>query len=395
MLTLELSTFYGDFEELDAQAQLLDTLNQQAGLQVKTRRMHWMTSWSDLISVASLGSGPDVSQIGNTWISSLTGLNAIRAFKAQEAQALGGDLLFPNGKVPAPCWSIPWTSYAFVFCYRKDLLEAEGIDPETAFASQQNTLETVRKLAESSNKGAWLTPFVPSPYPDMLHIAASWVWGSGGELVVTKNNRPQTAFDQPESLDGLAGWLDTYRAVSPSHRLNARDCMSLFREGQTAAVVAGARAANTMFESCDEEMRANIGFASISKIPWVGGDNLVIWKHSQREVEREKQALSLVKFLTNPENVMQFCKQAHSLPARRDALDNLYPSEHPLYQAVQTINRNGKSYPAINEWRSIEHQLVQELDSIVHEACKSTARSSREILENHLRPLSGRLNRTM
>lgn len=395
MPNLELSTFYGDFEELDALSQLLDEFNQQAGALVKTRRMHWMTSWSDLISVAALGSGPDVSQIGNTWISSLTGLNAIRAFKPQEVQNIGGGLLFPDGEAPAPCWSIPWTSYAFVICYRKDLLKAQDIDPETAFVSQQATLETIQKLAASSSAGAWLTPFVPSPYPDMLHIAASWIWGSGGELVSYKNNRLKTSFDQPKAMNGLTGWLESYRAVSPSHRLNARDCMSLFREGQASAVVAGIRAASLLFESCDEQTRKEIGFAPISTTPWVGGDSLVIWKHAQREIEQEKQALNLVKFLSSPENVLRFCKQSHSLPARKDALETLYPQQHPLFPAVQVINQNGKRYPAINEWRSIEHQLVQELDNIVHEAGKNPAHSSQEILAKHLHPLAERLNRTL
>ena len=66
-----------------------------------------------------------------------------------------------------------------------------------------------------------------------------------------------------------------------------------------------------------------------------------------------------------------------------------------MRETVQVINQNGKCYPAINEWRSIEHQMVQELDAIVHEAIKAPGRSSQEILEKHLRPLAQRLNRTM
>lgn len=390
MLNLELSTFYGDFEELDALAQLLEIFNRQSSATVKTKRMHWMTSWSDLISVASLGSGPDISQIGNTWISSLTGLNAIRTFKAGEIKAIGGEQLFPQGETPHPCWSIPWTSYAFVLCYRKDHFAEKGIDPARAFSRPDETLETIKKLDDG-----WLTPFVPNPYPDMLHIAASWVWGSGGELVVCHNNRPQIVFDQPAAMHGLRNWLDSYRAVPPEHRLNSRDCMTLFQQGKASAAIIGVRMANTMLGSVDEKTRQQIGFAPLSQTPWVGGDSLVIWKHAQREAEREKMAIELVKFLTSPENTIQFCRSANSLPARRDALEALYPPSHPLHTTVQTISKNGRCYPAINEWRSIEHQLVQELDSIVHEAYKSPARTSAEILEKHLQPLAQRLNRTM
>ena len=390
MRNLEISTFFGDFDELDALLQLLDAFNKKHEAVVKTKRMHWMTSWSDLVNVASLGSGPDISQIGNTWISSLTGLNAIRPFKPQESKSMGGDLLFTGGETPSPCWSIPWTSYAFVICYRKDHLMEKGITPETAFANQEATLETIQKLGD-----AWLTPFVPTPYPDMLHVAASWVWGSGGELVSDKNGRPQIVFDQPAAMQGFCGWLESYRAVPASQRLNARDCMGLFQQGKAGAVVSGIRLAQAMFAAADEKTRQNIGFAPISQTPWVGGDSLVIWKHAQREAESEKLSLALVNFLTSKENVIQFCQSAYSLPARQDALEALYPPSHPLRETVQAISKNGRRYPVINEWRSIEHQLVQELDNIVHEAYKNPARASAEILEKHLHPLAQRLNRTM
>lgn len=390
MHNLELSTFFGDFEELEALAQLLEAFNREQSSLVKSKRMHWMTSWSDLVSVASLGSGPDVSQIGNTWISSLNGLNAIRAFKPLELQAMGGELVFPDGKIPAVCWSIPWTTYAFVICYRKDHFAQKKINPPTAFNSLAASLATIQQLDD-----AWLTPFVPSPYPDMLHIAASWVWGNGGELVVHKNNRPKIVFDQPAAMQGFNGWLESNRAVPGARRLNARDCMNLFQQGNVSAVVAGVRMAQTMFASADEEMREQIGFAPISPTPWVGGDSLVIWKHAQRETEREKLALALVKFFANKKNIIQFCQSAYALPARQDALEALYPPGHPMRDTVQTISKTGRSYPAISEWRSIEHQLVQELDAILHTAYKSPRLSSQEILEQHLPPLAQRLNRTI
>jgi ABC-type glycerol-3-phosphate transport system substrate-binding protein len=393
MLNLELSTFFGEFEELDALSQLLNNFNEQFGAVVKTKRMHWMTSWSDLISVASLGTGPDVSQIGNTWISSLTGLNAIRTFMPHETEDMGGDLLFAGNKSPSSCWSIPWTSYAFVICYRKDRLQEQGIAPETAFANQQATLNTIQTL--SKIKGAWLTPFVPAPYPDLLHIAASWIWGNGGELVVCDNARPKVTFDEPKAMQGLAGWLDTYRGVSPEHRLSARDCMAMFQQGKASAIVSGIRTAHAMYKAADEETRQNIGFASISNTPWSGGDSLVIWKHTKWDPKREDLALKLVKFLTSQENVVRFCQMAHSLPARQDALEMLYPASHPMRKTVQIISQNGRRYPEINEWRSIEHQMVQELDNIVHEATKNPGRSSLEVLKKHLPPLAQRLNRTM
>ncbi len=365
MTHLELSTFHGDFEELDALTNQLNLFHEQFGARVSTKRMHWMTSWSDLISVASLGSGPDVSQIGATWISSLTGLNAIRPFKRQELADLGS--------TPAQAWSVRWTSYTFVLCYRKDLMSQHGLNLESA----------------------WLAPFVPTPYPDMLHVAASWIWGAGGELVDCDKRQPCIAFTQPPAMQGLTGWLESYRAVAANYRLSARDCVNLFGQGKVTAMLIGIRMANAMYEAADPQTRNNIGFAPVSNASWVGGDSLVIWKHSQRDPERETLALNLVKLLSSKTSVVQFCKQAHSMPARPDALKERYPASHPLSATAQAISKTGKRYPAISQWRSIEHQMVQSLNIIIHEAYLNPSRPSQEILKKHLEPLAERLNRTM
>jgi ABC-type glycerol-3-phosphate transport system substrate-binding protein len=196
-------------------------------------------------------------------------------------------------------------------------------------------------------------------------------------------------------MQGFSGWLESNRAIPGARRLNTRDCVNLFQQGKVSAVVTGIRMAQAMFATADEEMRENIGFAPISPTPWVGGDSLVIWKHAQREAEREKLALALVKFLANKKNMIQFCQSAYSLPARQDTLEALYPLGHPMRDTVLAISKNGRSYPAISEWRSIEHQLVQELDAIIHTAYKAPGRSSQEILEQHLPPLAQRLNRSI
>jgi multiple sugar transport system substrate-binding protein len=390
MLHLEFSTFFGDFDELDTLLQLLGTFNKNRKANVKTKRMHWMTSWSDLVNVVSLGSGPDVSQIGNTWISSLTGLNAIRSIKPIEAQDMGGDALFADRQIPSPCWSIPWTRYAFVICYRKDNFAAKSIDPTTAFANQPAAIESIRTLGDE-----WLAPVVPHPYPDLLHIAASWVWGNGGELVAQENHHPQVVFDQPAAMQGFWGWLESYRAISPDRRLSARDGMVLFTQGKISAMVLGIRMAQAMLSAIDPKMHPAIGFAPISQVPWVGGDSLVIWKHAQREPEREKLGLDLIKFLTSKDNVVEFCRLSHSLPARQDALEELYTPDHPLHETIQVIDKQGRCYPVINAWRSIERQLIEVLDSIIFEAYKNPTRSSQEILERHLPALAQRLNRTI
>lgn len=395
-MNLELSTFHTSFTDIETIHRVLDPFAaKHPEIMVKLKRMHWMTSWSDLISVASFGSGPDISQIGDTWISSLTGLNAIRPFKEDETAQMGGDQLFSNNP-PSPVWALPWSKYCYVICYRKDLLEDQGINPQTAFSNQRNLAQTIQTLKEASRLGQWLMPFVSQPYPDLLHIAAAWIWGAGGDFLNLDQRQPRIVFHKPEALRGWKLWLEAYRAISPGYqRLNAHDSFSLFSQGQACAVVANIRMATSLLETADETTREMIGFAPLSEVPWLGGDSLVIWKYTQREALREQMALELVKYLTSAEGMYQFCKRSHSMPARDDTLQQLYPQGNPLHEAVAYINQHGRRYPAINQWRPVENQLLQELDLILHKGLLQPDTPAEEIFEQHIAPLAERLNRTL
>lgn len=396
MLNLEFSTFHVSFNDIETIHQVMGSfakLNPQT--HVKLKRMHWMTSWSDLISVASFGSGPDISQIGDTWISSLTGLNAIRPFQTEEISPHAAQDLFSTG-VPAPLWAMPWTKFSYVVCYRKDLLAVNGIDPKVAFSNQKELTKTAARLKHAEKPGQWLIPFVSQPYPDLLHIAAAWVWGAGGDFLNCDQRIPQVVFHKPQAIHGLTQWVENYRSVSPGfQRLNMTDCVDLFANGQATAVVANIRMAAALYENADEATRAQLGFAPLSEAPWVGGDSLVIWKHTRREPRREQMALELVQYLTSAEGQRLFCRPSHSMPAHLSTQRELYPAEHPLHDAIFYIHEHGRRYPAINQWRPVENQLIQELDLILQKALLQADTPAIEILNLHIPPLAERLNRTL
>jgi multiple sugar transport system substrate-binding protein len=73
---------------------LMDEFRAETGIRVRLRLLSWDTAWSDLIKVALYGDGPDVSEIGSTWIGDLVAMTALRAFDAQNISALGGASYF-------------------------------------------------------------------------------------------------------------------------------------------------------------------------------------------------------------------------------------------------------------------------------------------------------------
>jgi multiple sugar transport system substrate-binding protein len=363
------------------------------------------------MTCASHGKGPDVSHIGGTWVSSLAMMNGLRPFKPAEVQALGGARAF----LPATwestrqfsdlrVWAIPWTSYIYVICYRKDLLARAGVQEIDLLGEFHGLAEALQKLRDISpnllrESGraelAWLNPYIPAPYTDLLHIAASWVWSTGGAFINELGTK--VVVDSPQAIKGLSNWMETYRVVPDAYkRLDWLDTVTLFREGHAAAVLTDIRTAHDFVShNASSLIRENLGVMPLTQVPWVGGGNFVIWQHVLAYPEREHAAVELVNFLTNPENSMRWSREVGAMPARVELLQEIYPPENPLHAAVMQSAQHGRAYHTVPIWHRIEFQIAQELGLCLQEAEIKLNIPSETILRAHMEPLARRLNLTL
>ena len=237
MIEIEFSYIQDVEHDAHIWAAFMDEFRIQQGINVRLRRMSWDTAWLELFSYTSHDKGPQVSHIGNTWVSSLARMNVLRPFKPDEITEVGGgwDFMAPNwatGMLPGDrrVWAIPWTAWIYVICYRKDLLEQAGINPLDAFGTMKAVETTVGRLVGSSLEVPWLNTQLPVSYRDLLHIAASWVWAAGGDFF---DKEARTAvFNSPQAIAGLAHWLDIYRAVPDAYKtLSQQETFELFGAG--------------------------------------------------------------------------------------------------------------------------------------------------------------------
>jgi multiple sugar transport system substrate-binding protein len=404
MLEIELSTIPDADIDVQTMHSLLEEFKNQSGVQVKLNTMTWGTAWTDFVTFASHGKGPDLSHIGGTWVSSLAIMNGLRPFSPAEVDAMGGEkaflpptwqsgLLYNDERV----WAIPWTGYTYVVCYRKDMFDILGIDGEKGFGSISALTATVQQLERSHLEIPWLIPVAPAPYSDLVHMAASWIWEAGGDYLKIDDTGERIVFNEPEALKGLKAWIEVYRLIPEAYAtLNQFDTSHLFARGRAAAVVADNRFASSLFQSDAEEIvKKNLGVAPLSSVPWYGGGSLVIWRHTQGYPERARAAVQLAGFLTGRMAELRWGREVGSLPARVEVLKELYPPESPLHDAFTRASEKGRAYPPAPLWRRLEYQIAQGLNLCLREARDNPSVDTETVLHKHLDPLAERLNLTL
>jgi multiple sugar transport system substrate-binding protein len=374
MVAIEFTFIPDTNADYELQIELLADFKKQTGIDVKLTRMEWSNAWRQLIDISTHGQGADISHVGSTWVSSLVSLNALRPIPPHLITKIGGEESFVHsawGSVTVEddrhSWAIPLSAYTYAIAYRRDLLEKVGLDGATAFAT-------------------------PHAFNDLVHTAVSWIWSSGGQL--TDNRGKQVLFDSPATLAGLKAYFKLLRRQPNADSIGANTCMQRLMEGKVAAVLTDARAVMVHLQEDTPEAR-NIGTASVMGLPWTGGNNLVIWRHTYGYPDRLEAACKLAEFLTRKNTMLEMGHRCHALPARVDALDELIPPQHPLRPVMIQLVTASRTYRTIPLWRRIENQFGQELSLIAKTILEDKNTDLDSVLTDTMKALSMRLNLTL
>jgi multiple sugar transport system substrate-binding protein len=224
-----------------------------------------------------------------------------------------------------------------------------------------------------------------------VHIAASWIWGAGGDFV--SDDGRAALFDQAEARAGLSAFFSLYRHLAPAD-YNLKDSESLrrFATGQAAITIAGSSAPAVIANVGTQQVLDNLGVAMVPGVPWVGGSNLVIWREAQMLSSRERAVIALVRFLSKPGVQSKYATATNSLPARSDAMRDWPPELAVVNEVCQHTLKVGRTYKPTLIWVRMLNDLSQTFDTLTAEVLADPRREIGEFLDQHLRPLAERFN---
>ena len=378
---------------------LLDEFQQIRKVEIKMEQMNWDGAWAKLLSYALQGGSPDVSHIGSTWASSLLTMNALREFSTREVEALGGEGIFvPPAWQSATTygdkrvWSIPWSSFTFLIHYRRDHLRKAGIPEDHAFDTPADFLNTVKKLKENKAASPIILPS-GNHFLDRVHIAASWMWGAGGNYF--SDDGREILLNHPGTRAGLRSFFELYRLMSPGdYQVDYDQSLSRFARGNASIIIADCGFANNIPEQ-NPDLVKNIGVHPLPGAPFVSGDNLIIWQEIRHYPERERAALDLVSFLVSETAQKRFCQSMMQFPVRHDSLDVLKSPIDQMVPMLKETFETGRAHKPVRLWSRYEQQLGRAFDDVTFDIITKTSLPVESILEIHLSQLQQRFSLLM
>ncbi|MBN1260003.1 MAG: extracellular solute-binding protein [Anaerolineae bacterium] len=393
MSELEFWVMSVDSPEATGLQAALAEFERQSGIRVNLRIMDWDHAWSHLVRAAIYGKGPDVAEIGSSWLRDFVGMEELHPFSSAQFRLFGEPAEFipalSRSVLPADLgqvWAVPWLAEARLLFYRRDWLEDAGIEEATAFESLDALERTLAALQAQGVAIPWVVPMLRTSV--LLHNAAVWVWSAGGRFLSDDGRR--VLFNQPRARRGLTAHFRLARYMpAEACNLSAEQTDALFCEGRAAATLGGPWILHD--PRLPSVLLPRVGVTLPPGIPIVGGSHLVIWRPSARKLE----AHALIQYLTGVPFLRTYAPQAGLFPAKPAALQpDLYRS-HRLFCDLAGEFDTAQSFQPVPLWGLTEDRLVTTLADIWRDVVRTPDLDLDALLDRHLTPLARNLALTL
>jgi len=394
--------------------QRLNLFTKKTGIKTAVTVLDWGEAWNRISTTLSSGKdAPDVLQLGTTWIPYFASRGEIKVLNPWLAS------IDSNRFVPVSwnttridsdttIYSVPWFIDIRPILANKRILKKNNIQPEdvATFEGFVNAIRKVNNSHETLDDGTKVRAFAFPGKSDwnIPHNFAPWVWSNGGNFIEKdQNGKWKAAILTPKTIYGIAKYLsfvlDTLVSTD-ALQMNTAQIVQHFNAGELAFIVNTSEVImQTRIEGAKGGLiNTGIGRDGVTALPiptgtegsisFIGGSNLAIPVSNNRP-----EALDLLLFLTNDDNLSAYTQQIGMLPASKKVLKKW--SKDNDYKTLVTMLESGKTYTAIPEWGDIEQILVS-MFSAIWDHLEIPALYSEEkiyeILSNYSNEINKRLN---
>lgn len=334
-------------------------LRANPGLKVEIQPLPWTAAHEKLLTAYAGDSLPDVSQIGNTWLSELVAIGALAPLPATQ-QSLVTDqfeAVVATNRIGGTVYGVPWYVDTRVQFYRRDLFRQAGYrEPPLQWAEWKRSLHEVKKAAGPGNY-AILLPL--NEFEQLL------TFGLQQEEPMLKDNASRGNFSSPGFKSALAFYKSLFdEGLAPvATASQVSNIWNEFAKGLFSVFISGPWTIGDLKTRLSAEFQSSWMTAGMpgpngpgATAP--GGSSLVVFK-SARDPEA---AWQLIRYLSQPSVQVEFQLLTGNLPARQSAWAAPALAGDEYLQTLGNQLERAEAVPKVPEWERIvtEMQIVAE-----------------------------------
>lgn len=314
----EVLNVWGMGDEVKQLPKMADKFEKETGIKVKIQAIPWANAHDKLLTAVASKSGPDVLQMGTTWMAEFQEAGALSDMGKyiEQYDNLKSDNFFEGSiettKFNDDYYGIPWAAETRVLFYRTDVLEKIG------YKKAPQTWEELREAAKKlSERGKDMYGINIDPKEQSLGFM--FARQNGSELI---NKEGKPLFNQKPFVEAVEYLNDFIQDGSaPKQDLGMDVSQTFSGDAIVPMFISGpwmVKAINDTVPDVDGKWKTAILPKKENNISSLGGSNLTIFEYSKNK----DNAAKFIEFMSRPENQIEWEELTNALPTVKSVWDD-------------------------------------------------------------------------
>ncbi len=327
-------------------------------IKVKVQAIPWENAHDKLLTAVASQKGPDVVQLGTTWMSEFADAGALvdltehmddyPEFKPENYF----DGAAQTMKYEDQIVGVPWYVETRVLYYRSDLLKEVGYNEPPA--TWDELKDASKKLADRGDKyygldidrNDQIMPFI-------------FAWQNGFEFDLDKQN---LNLDSPEFNEAIQ-YYTSYFEEGISTTAEGMDIVQSFKDGVKPMFFSGPWMVNILNDQAPDLE----GKWSITTMPKkeqvassIGGSNFSIFSSS----DKVEKSLKFISYMNDVDTQIEWFKMSNTLPSRVEAWEDETLKKDEKLAVFGEQLETAKASPQIQNWEVVGQELLNAIEKV-------------------------------
>lgn len=330
------------------------------GIKVEIQSIPWGNAHDKIATAIAAGSGPDLSQMGTTWMAefaSAGGFEQIDKYLATSKALKKSDFFsgsFNSNIYRGKLYGIPWYVETRAIFYRTDLLGQVGF---------KNGPQTWEELAEATKKLTGNGKYGITLENNNWQALLPFVWQNGGRLF---DNKGKVTVTEAAFVEALKYYVSFFKDKVAPIDTQGTNLLQEFASGRFPMYISGPWMVHMTLEQVPD-INGKWAVAMMPKkktrTSFVGGCNLVMFKSSKNK----KEAWKFMEFMSKAQNQVEWAKISTDLPSNKAAWNDSYFTTQPHMKVFAQQLEDAQSPDVIPQWEQVGNIINRYLQEACYE----------------------------
>jgi len=328
-------------------------------IKVNVQAIPWDTAHDKLLTAVASGKGPDVLQLGSTWVPEFADAGALLDLTPhlEKYPEFAPENYFEGArqsmKFEDQLIGVPWYVETRVLYYRTDLLEEVGYSEapktwdELKDAAQKLAARGEGQFGLDIDMNDQITPFI-------------FAWQNGFDADIED---PRLNLDSPEFTEAIEYYTSFFKE-GYSSTAKGMDIVQAFKDGVKPMFISGPWMINIVKDQApdlDGKWSVAVLPAKETNTSAIGGANFSVF-HTSKNVD---EALKYISYVTDVETQLNWLDISNTLPSRLEAWEDSKLADNEMLATFGEQLKSTKGSPQITQWEKVAQELIASLERII------------------------------